>query len=78
MTDYSKIVPGEPQFKTHDDEIREPLEQEIEQLEQQLAECQAQVKQAKRDALLDMAETLSTLNSCEAVGEYYRKAKELE
>ena len=47
MIDYSKIVPGEPPFKTHDDEIREPLEQEIEQLEQQLAEKDAALLEVK-------------------------------
>ena len=48
MTDYSKIVPGEPPFTTHDDEIREPLEQEIESLRQQLAEYEGVDGRCKR------------------------------
>jgi uncharacterized protein YukE len=32
----------------------------------------------RREALLEAAESVSTLNACNAVGEYYRKEKELE
>lgn len=54
--------------------------EECESLRQQLAECQAQVKAAKREALLEAAEIADDMDWSDGViGSHFRNmAKELE